>query len=107
MLLGVHTQRTDKSNEMAPTTRGIAASTDAATEAAATTAVAGELAGFTELLKSFHLNEEMVLEIGRHGISSMEGLKTRKESTFTPFFTRIDKNPHPDRPDTASIWVTS
>ena len=71
------------------------------------TTVADEFADFTALLKSFDLNEETILEIGRHGISSMEGLRTRKESTFTPFFTRIDKNPHHDRPANANVWVTS
>jgi len=92
---------------MAPNTRNTTAAGIAAAAATAATAVTGELADFTALLESFDLNTETILEIGRHGISSMEGLRTRKESTFTPFFTRIDKNPHPDRPAGASIWVTS
>ena len=59
---------TDNNNKMAPITRGTASSNAADKEAAATTVVGGELADFTDLLKSFNLNEETMLEIGRHGI---------------------------------------
>ena len=93
---------------MVPVTRTTTAASNAAnTIATVTTTATGELADFTTLLASFDLNKETILEIGRHGIDSMAGLETRKESTFTPFFTRIDKNPHPDRPANVSIWVTS